>query len=693
MNTTMFVATGSLEQAGKEMDFVRDLSERLGLQLREAAKGFAGIAAAANGTSLEGEKIREVYEGVSTAVAALSLSADDTRGVMTALTQIISKGTVSSDELKQQLGERLPGAFQIAARSMGVTTAELSKMLEQGKIVSEDFLPKFANELKKTFGPAAQLAAESYTANMARLKNRMFELRVEVGQQLLPVVIELVKQILELETKTEGTRKTVGSLTLIYKSFAFIIMGVAAAFTIAGAAVGEFAAGALNVLEQNARKIRKAILQFQLLKIAVLEAAASLETMNFKQADQEAFHAGQKFRDLLETIKEGTVPVSLSIVEELERASSNIDKIVKKFGAIKDLILNGPITPPPPDTPDTESSQTTNYLHKYNPFLEPENFEPISKDGQKIIDSIRKRHDAIFLSKEELLKKEFEAEATNITKVLGGRAEETEAIKLLRENLSSELTVIDEEASAAEIERLTALSELKFELGLAGLDAETEQAAIAKELRDQQFEEDMERIEKLAATKDEKLELEAAAKKAFATQEAADQKKQDALEASTRKKNQVLFANSLGNMASASAAFFGEQSAAYKVFAIGEAITSTYLGAANVLADKTVPFWLKAFAVSSIVASGLASVAQISGVAHGGLTEVPSDQTFLLKQGERVLSPDQNEDFTEFIGGGGGGGRNGMIDLTINIDGQPLYSGISKASRDGRFTISARAVA
>jgi dsDNA-binding SOS-regulon protein len=40
-------------------------------------------------------------------------------------------------------------------------------------------------------------------------------------------------------------------------------------------------------------------------------------------------------------------------------------------------------------------------------------------------------------------------------------------------------------------------------------------------------------------------------------------------------------------------------------------------------------------------------------VAHGGLSSVPSEQTFLLDKGERVLSPSQNEDFTEFLANGG----------------------------------------
>ena len=46
-----------------------------------------------------------------------------------------------------------------------------------------------------------------------------------------------------------------------------------------------------------------------------------------------------------------------------------------------------------------------------------------------------------------------------------------------------------------------------------------------------------------------------------------------------------------------------------------------------------------------------ANVAAISGIAHGGLDYVPSESTYLLDKGERVLSPNQNRDLTEFLNG------------------------------------------
>ena len=70
-------------------------------------------------------------------------------------------------------GEQLPGAFQMAAQAMGVTTAELNKMLEMGEVVSEDFLPKFAKVLHERFGKAAVKNAELARGAFNRFGNEV----------------------------------------------------------------------------------------------------------------------------------------------------------------------------------------------------------------------------------------------------------------------------------------------------------------------------------------------------------------------------------------------------------------------------------------------------------------------------------------------------------------------------------------
>ena len=61
-------------------------------------------------------------------------------------------------------------------------------------------------------------------------------------------------------------------------------------------------------------------------------------------------------------------------------------------------------------------------------------------------------------------------------------------------------------------------------------------------------------------------------------------------------------------------------------------------------------------------------VPTFSGVAHGGMDYIPSESTFLLDKGERVLSPRQNKDLTSFLAQGGAGSKGGDTNITITID-------------------------
>jgi tape measure domain-containing protein len=175
----MTLVTGSTTGAAESLTYVKNVSNTLGLEIGGASQNFISLSAAAKGTALEGDATRAIFESVSKAMSLLGKSSADTGGALTAISQIISKGTVSSEELRGQLGERLPGAFQIAARAIGVTTAELSKMLEQGQVVATDFLPAFAAELDKTFGSTTYVT--TFNAELNRLINSLKELAVAGG--------------------------------------------------------------------------------------------------------------------------------------------------------------------------------------------------------------------------------------------------------------------------------------------------------------------------------------------------------------------------------------------------------------------------------------------------------------------------------------------------------------------------------
>lgn len=205
-------AAGSMAIGQSEFAFAREEANRLGLDLGSTANAFLKLSAAARGTALEGEPAREIFSAVSEAATALGLSSDEAGGALLSISQMMSKGTVQSEELRGQLGERLPGAFQIAARAMGVSTAELGKMLEKGQVLTDDFIPKFGAQLKKEF-PASEAATKGLGAEVNRLKNSFDEMKKAVmdsgGNSLFSY---LAREVTELNKQLTDNIRLMGDM-------------------------------------------------------------------------------------------------------------------------------------------------------------------------------------------------------------------------------------------------------------------------------------------------------------------------------------------------------------------------------------------------------------------------------------------------------------------------------------------------
>lgn len=195
LSNSMSASLGGMNQAKAAMSFLSDQSKALGTDLYASADAFQKLAASSRGTVLEGQKTRDIFTAISTASAALHLTSEQSSGALLAISQMMSKGNVQAEELRGQLGERLPGAFNIAARAMGVTTQELDKMLTQGQLVASDFLPKFARVLTDEYGGAATQAADSTSAAVNRMKNSWEMAKRDIGEILLPAIAKAAEKI------------------------------------------------------------------------------------------------------------------------------------------------------------------------------------------------------------------------------------------------------------------------------------------------------------------------------------------------------------------------------------------------------------------------------------------------------------------------------------------------------------------
>ena len=142
---------------------------------------------------------------------------------------MISKGKVSMEELRRQLGNALPGAMQIAAKAMGVTSEQLQDMLSKG-IASEGFVKKFAATLHEEYGQKATQSAHTLRAELERLGNAIFFLQTALldgdNMQGVADAIREITKLISSPVFLNGLN-TIGKVVAFLAKHIKLIIGIA----------------------------------------------------------------------------------------------------------------------------------------------------------------------------------------------------------------------------------------------------------------------------------------------------------------------------------------------------------------------------------------------------------------------------------------------------------------------------------
>ena len=183
--------TGTASSAADSMEFLIDISRRFGLSLQVATERYSKFFAAAKQSGLALEETRAIFSSVAKVSGILGLAGHELSGVFLALEQMLSKGKVTTEELRRQLGERLPGAFGIMAKAVDilnpdliVTVNNLDDLLKKGEILSAEVLPEFAKQLETAFNALDVVKVETLAAAQSEFYTSITELlfTLEQGQ-------------------------------------------------------------------------------------------------------------------------------------------------------------------------------------------------------------------------------------------------------------------------------------------------------------------------------------------------------------------------------------------------------------------------------------------------------------------------------------------------------------------------------
>jgi len=245
----------------------------------------------------------------------------------------------------------------------------------------------------------------------------------------------------------------------------------------------------------------------------------------------------------------------------------------------------------------------------------------------------------------DLIKNDTERQkaTTEIDKRYSNERIEAEKVRKAIEYQTQLLQLETQGASEAEIKnfQLENQNQIEVERLLEGMDAkfnakiekDAEQLTLQQEI--DLIQEELQNEINLSKDENEKLRLQNKLD-ALNNIETTNNAKKKAIDEEALKTKLQAYSRLFGDIG----ALFGKETAAAKIAGVAQAGINTYLGATNALADKKLPYPLNIISAGTIIASGLQSVAKISGFSDGGFTGAggKNDVAGLVHAGEIVFS-------------------------------------------------------
>lgn len=143
---------GNGQTAAAQLDFLRKTADQAGVSVGALSQEFVKYSASTQAANIPLEQSNALFEALTQSSATLGLSGDKVSHMLDALSQMAGKGQVSLEELRQQLGDSLPGAMALTAKGLGITDAELIKLVESGGLLARDLFPALTKSLQDMSG-------------------------------------------------------------------------------------------------------------------------------------------------------------------------------------------------------------------------------------------------------------------------------------------------------------------------------------------------------------------------------------------------------------------------------------------------------------------------------------------------------------------------------------------------------------
>lgn len=166
-----------IQKFAKDTPFDFDSTQKFAQQLKIAG--------------LNGDQLFKTMQVIGDAAQG---NVEKAEGIATAYQQMSAKGKIQTEEMNQLLERGIP-AWDMLAKATGKSKAELMQMASQGKLLSDEYLPKLVEQMDATFGGGMQKQAQTFNGQLDQLEDNLLMLGSRGVVPLRQALTGLMKDI------------------------------------------------------------------------------------------------------------------------------------------------------------------------------------------------------------------------------------------------------------------------------------------------------------------------------------------------------------------------------------------------------------------------------------------------------------------------------------------------------------------
>jgi tape measure domain-containing protein len=275
LQTRLKLLTSEYGEYTQAQQFAAKAAKQFGLSNREAATGVADIYGRLRPLGVSLKDIQSTFNGFNTIARLSSISAEGASAAFLQLGQALGSGQLQGDEFRS-IAEQVPGLLVAVSKETGIAAKDLKQFASDGKLSADIVINALKRIESEGAGKITALVQNSDTQKFKDLQNAVDDLSITVGNELLPVVTPLIKDLTSLvgtiaalpdpvKNATGELIKLIIQLLLVEKAIKAIIAlnaaFVAAQVAMAGAtastgAAATTSAGAFALYTNNARTLQ-----------------------------------------------------------------------------------------------------------------------------------------------------------------------------------------------------------------------------------------------------------------------------------------------------------------------------------------------------------------------------------------------------------------------------------------------------